>query len=246
MPLNQFAITYYDNSETMRQSVIQGGYLLQPQQYAVITQDTAEIKSRYTTGGIMIQDTKLPSFSNTQGSIVLHSPSGVAIDSMFYNRTESNTLEINVQGISLERVGFNPNSTDITAWKFATSSFDYATPGLPNSHAETPVATYNTSVTIVNELFTPDGDGYNDEVEIVVSSTIDDTAADISIYDSNGILKRRVASRVNIGNSASFFWNGLSDSGDYCKSGIYVIYVKTISPDGKTDIYKKVCVLSRR
>ena len=246
VPLNQFAITYYDNSETMRQSVIQGGYLLQPQQYAVITQDTAEIKSRYTTGGIMIQDTKLPSFSNTQGSIVLHSPSGVAIDSMFYNRTESNTLEINVQGISLERVGFNPNSTDITAWKFATSSFDYATPGLPNSHAETPVATYNNSVTIVNELFTPDGDGYNDEVEIVVSSTIDDTAADISIYDSNGILKRRVASRVNIGNSASFFWNGLSDSGDYCKSGIYVIYVKTISPDGKTDIYKKVCVLSRR
>ena len=193
-----------------------------------------------------MQDSKLPAFANTQGSIVLRSPSGTAIDSMYYNRTESNTLEIDVQGVSIERVGFNPNSTDLAAWKFATSAVDYATPGLPNSHIETPSAVGDDSVTIVNELFTPDGDGYNDELEIVLSFSNDDTAVDVSIYDSNGIRKRTLATRTNVGSGATLYWNGQSDSGDLCKTGIYVIYIKTISPNGKTDVFKKVCVLNRR
>ena len=152
-----------------------------------------------------------------------------------------------MQGVSLERVGFNRNSTDLAAWKFATSAADYATPGLPNSHTESsPSSSLSNSVTIVNELFTPDGDGYNDEVEIVVSSSNDDTAADVSIYDSNGVHRCTLATRTNIGTYASFLWNGKSDSGDFCKSGIYVIYVKTISPNGKTNVYKKVCVLNRK
>lgn len=246
IPLNQYSIVYYDNSGAQKQSVINGNYLLLPEHYAVITQDTTEIQERYTCGGLFVQDTKLPAFANTQGSIVLRSPSGAAIDSMYYNRTESNTLEINVQGVSIERVGFNQNSTDLAAWKFATSAVDYATPGLPNSHIETPDTDMPDGVTIVNELFTPDGDGYKDEVEIQLSFSTDDTAVDIRIYDSNGILRTTLASRTNIGSSASFYWNGVSDNGSLCKSGIYVIYIKTISPDGKTDVYKKVCVLSRK
>ncbi|MBR4441000.1 MAG: lamin tail domain-containing protein [Bacteroidales bacterium] len=246
IPLNQFSISYYDNPGTEKKSVIQGGYLLDPKQYAVVSPDSSDIQARYTCGGLFIQDTKLPAFSNSQGNIVLYAPSGVAVDSMAYNRTESNTLEINVQGVSLERVGFNRNSTDFSAWKFATSAFDYATPGLPNSNADTPTAELSNSVSIVNELFTPDGDGYNDEVEIVLNFDTHDTAIDVSIYNPDGVHVRTLANRENVGTHANLFWNGLTDSGDLCKTGIYVIYIKTISPNGKTDIYKKVCVLNRR
>lgn len=247
IPLNQYSIVFYDNKGERKQSILNTEYLLEPQQYAVVTPDTAGIQERYTCGGLMIQHTKLPAFDNTRGSIVLLNAFGAVLDSMIYDKTESNTLEINVQGVSLERVGFNPNSTDLAAWKFATSATDYATPGLPNSHVESsPSGSSSNSVTIVNELFTPDGDGYNDEVEIVVSSSNDDTAADVSIYDSNGVLRCTLATRTNIGTYASFFWNGKSDSGDYCQSGIYVVYVKTISPNGKTNVYKKVCVLNRK
>lgn len=245
VPLNQFAISYYDNSGTEKRSVIQGGYLLEPKQYAVVSPDSSDIQARYTCGGLFIQDTKLPAFSNSQGSIVLYAPSGVAVDSMAYNRTESNALEINVQGVSLERVEFNKNSTDFSAWKFATSAFDYATPGLPNSNADTPTSELSNSISIVNELFTPDGDGFNDEVEIVLNFDTHDTAVDVSIYNPNGVHVRTLANRENVGTHANLFWNGLSDSGDLCKTGIYVIYIKTISPNGKTDIYKKVCVLNR-
>ena len=247
IPLNQYSIVFYDSKGERKQSLINVDYLLEPQQYAVLTPDTAGLQERYTCGGLMVQHSKLPAFDNTRGSIVLLNAFGAVLDSMIYDKTESNTLEINVQGVSLERVGFNPNSTDLSAWKFATSATDYATPGLPNSHVESsPSGTLSNSVTIVNELFTPDGDGYNDEVEIVVSSSSDDTAADVSIYDSNGVHRCTLATRTNIGTSASFFWNGKSDGGDYCKSGIYVIYVKTISPNGKTNVYKKVCVLNRK
>ena len=247
IPINQYSIVFYDNKGERKQSVLNADYLLQPQQYALITPDTASIQERYTCGGMMIQHTKLPAFDNTRGSIVLLNTFGAVIDSMVYDRTESNTLEINVQGVSLERIGFNPNSTDLAAWKFATAATDYATPGLPNSHVEpTPSTVLEDAVTIVNELFTPDGDGFNDEVEILVSSSTDDTAADVSIYDANGVHRCTLATRTNIGTSASFYWNGKSDSGDLCKSGIYVIYVKTISPNGKTTAYKKVCVLNRK
>lgn len=246
VPLNQFVIAYYDNAGTEKQSIIQGEYVLEPQQYAVISADTANIQEQYTCGGMFVQDSKLPAFDNSRGSIVLRSPSGVAIDSMRYNRTESNVLEINVQGVSLERVGFNPNSTDFSAWKFATAAFGYATPGLPNSNKETSASDLSNGVTIVNELFTPDGDGYNDEVEIVLNFDTPDTAVDVSIYNQNGVHIRTLASRDNVGTYANYFWNGLSDSGDRCKTGIYVIYVKTISSNGKTDVYKKVCVLNRK
>lgn len=246
VPLNQFVIAYYDNAGTEKQSIIQGEYVLEPQQYAVLSADTANIQEQYTCGGMFVQDSKLPAFDNSRGSIVLRSPSGVAIDSMRYNRTESNVLEINVQGVSLERVGFNPNSTDLSAWKFATAAFGYATPGLPNSNKETSASDLSNGVTIVNELFTPNGDGYNDEVEIVLIFDTPDTAVDVSIYNQNGVHIRTLASRDNVGTYANYFWNGLSDSGDRCKTGIYVIYVKTISSNGKTDVYKKVCVLNRK
>lgn len=247
IPINQYSIVFYDNKGERKQSVINTDCLLQPEQYALITPDTATIQQRYTCGGVMIQHPKLSAFDNTRGSIVLLNTFGAVVDSMVYDRTESNTLEINVQGVSLERIGFNPNSTDLAAWKFATAAADYATPGLPNSHVEpTPATVLSNSVTIINELFTPDGDGYNDEVEILVSSSCDDTAADVSIYDANGVHRCTLANRTNIGTSASFYWNGKSDSGDFCKSGIYVIYIKTISPNGKTSVYKKVCVLSRK
>lgn len=246
VPLNQFVIAYYDNAGTEKQAVIQGGYVLEPKQYAVVTADSADIQDRYNCGGLFVQESKLPAFDNSRGSIVLRSPSGVAIDSMSYNRSESNVLEINVQGVSLERVGFKPNSTDVSAWKYATAAFGYATPGLPNSNTETPASELTNAVTIVNELFTPDGDGYNDEVEIVLDFDTPDTAVDVSIYNQNGVHICTLASRINVGTHANFFWNGLSDSGDRCKTGIYVIYVKTISPNGKTAVYKKVCVLNRK
>ncbi len=225
------------------------GFLLFPNQYLVLSEDRAAVKANYpvqTDLNQCLDMDNIPSM-NIDGDIVVIVDSAFqVIDELLYLGDWHFPLLQETKGVSLERIDFDRTTQDATNWHSAAETVGFATPTQKNSAYNEGEIT-DGSVTVSNEVFSPDGDGVDDVVNINYDFDIPGFVSTITIYDSRGRLVRNLVRNELLGTEqGTFSWDGVTDDRSKARTGIYVIYFEAFATDGTVKHYKLTCVLASR
>ncbi len=216
-----------------------------PEDYLVLSENVKLVKKQYTIKNekAFLNVPDLPSLNNNEGSICLSTASEV-IDGFAYHKDQHFALLKDTKGVSLERVNFSRATNEATNWHSAASSVGYATPGYKNSQSNDFFT--DDEFKLYPEVFSPDQDGFNDQVTIYYTMNEPSWSATILIYDSSGRLIRTLVNNDLIGTKGAYSWDGTNDNRERERAGIYIVYMRVFNLSGIIKQYKKVCVLSEK
>jgi hypothetical protein len=140
-------------------------------------------------------------------------------------------------------------TNETSSWQSAAQAAGFATPTAINSQYMEPGVAED-SFEILEEVFSPDGDGFNDVLLIDYNLPEDGYIANIIIFDSMGRKVRRLASNFTLGTSGTLKWDGVTDANTKAPVGAYVIFIETftVKENVKKDLkhYKKTCVVATK
>lgn len=209
--------------------------------YIVLTNDSANITANYwvPNPGRIIELESFPSFLDDGGHVVLLNDSLKVIDEFKYSETMHSKLLSDLNGVSLERFFLSAETNDPSNWHSASSLVGFATPGYENSQPEVIENPGRVSVLLKPDAISPNGDGYNDEMEIEFHLDKPGYLANVFIFDINGRKICRLLNNGLIGNSAKFVFNGSVESGERLPMGFYILYSELVHPDGEKKVFKQ-------
>ncbi len=235
------------SSTTTAYSLTNDNYLSFPEDYILLSTNADRVKSQYYTPNPngFITMASFPSLLNDEGSVALKTYSDTFIDAMNYTSSMQFSLLSSIEGVSLERIDFNRPASDLTNWHSAAQSVGFATPAYPNSQFSQGEAD-DQAISISPEIFSPDNDGYNDNLIISCKSSGPGQLLSITIYDAKGrLIKYLLKSRYISGNE-TFSWDGTKENGQKANIGIYLIYAELFDEKGKVKHYRRSAVLAAK
>lgn len=221
--------------------------VLQPGEYLVCTKDPAAVMAQYATNNpaSFIVMSSFPSFSDDVGKVVLLNTSQEVIDEFSYSAKMHSPFLANEEGVSLERISLEKPTADATNWQSAAESAGFATPGLPNSQTRNE-AEATTEITCEPKAFSPNGDGYNDELSIRFRLDKPGYIANVRIFDAVGREVRHLIKNQSLAQEGRWSWDGKSESGQRQSIGVYIVLVEIFDSEGHSDALKKTCTLTDR
>lgn len=221
--------------------------VLAPKEYLVLTIDTANISVEYPLAvkENYFQMASLPTFSNDEGSVVIADSTQSIIDRFEYNADMHFVLISNPEGVSLERLDPTRVTQDATNWHSAASNVGYATPGYLNSQISIAGETEDV-VVLEPQIFSPDLDGYNDNLNISFLLDKPGYVGNITVYTDKGILIKRLVQNELLTQKGTYSWDGSTERGEKASIGIYVVYMEIFGLDGAVRNFKKTCVLAQQ
>lgn len=240
--LNTCAVANYDDTIGNIKPIV-SSKILGPKEYIVLTADSSFIKTNYpaTVSGKFIQ-MSLPNYNNDSSTVFLLA-NGQVIDQVSYTKDFHFKLIDNIDGKSLERINPIGNSNDPRNWQTAAEAIGFATPGAKNSQYLT--GEVSGTVSLTNELFSPDQDGFEDVLQINYGFEQAGYVGTITIYDERGRLIRTLMKSELLGSEGSVNWDGISDNNLKASVGVYVILVEAYQIDGGEVFKKRIsCVLA--
>ncbi len=221
--------------------------LFLPKAILAFTINPANIKSIYHSQNPqnILQIISLPAFNNDEGVVVLLNHALQKTDQFNYSEKMHLSLINDVEGISLERTTFNKPTNASGTFKSAASSVGFATPGDANSQAEDQ-ENLNEEVTLRSKTFSPDNDGFEDELLLDYHFPKPDYIANITIYDATGRLVKRLAKNETIATNGQWRWNGFDENATIAQIGIYQVYIELFNEMGSVKKYRKTAVLAQK
>ncbi len=221
------------------------GYLFFPGEYLVLTVSPDAVKSQYFTSNPngFVELESMPSFNLDEGSVVINDSLGNIIDMFIYNEDMHIPLLSSFKGVSLERIAFERPSSDRTNWHSAAETAGFATPAYQNSQYDLPEVV-DEPITVEPEIFSPDNDGYNDVLNFNYTFDTPGFIANITIYDARGRTIKNLLTNELLGTSGTVSWNGINDSNEKARIGIYVAFIELFNTSGEQKKYKKSFVLA--
>jgi hypothetical protein len=242
---NFFLANFYEDNDVEN---IGRERLLLPGDYAVFTSDRDEVIGRHV--GIYpekIIEMPLPTLDDKNGNVTLYwAKDGrkVVSDSVVYADSWHNAL-FNVSqrdGVALERISTEEPSNSPANWTSASANKTGVpgTPTLPNSQSR---LTQNNSADHLLDLpvarLSPDGDGFEDFLDIYYQLPAPGFAATLTIFDSGGIPVRRIARQELAGTEGFLRWDGEMNTGARARPGIYVLFAEFFDGTGTVRQSKK-------
>jgi hypothetical protein len=228
--LKDWEFANFDNDTIDNFKIIPNNYLLPPNDYVVIGKDSNFVKQNYPfsiTGKFLYAE--LPSYNIDSGTVYLIYNSEI-IDKVSYLDSWHFGLLDNTDGVSLERIDPDGESSSQYNWHSAAEDVDFATPGRVNSQYRPAVS--NGEVTFSSDIFSPDNDGYQDVLQITYTLTNSGTLGKAQIFDDRGRLVRTLFTNELLGTSGTFTWDGLTDQQVKASIGVYVLVFEVFSTDG--------------
>lgn len=224
--------------------------LIFPNDYIVLTESPTDIKNRYTIQNptvIFTQD--LPTFEDKDGNIQLYTNDGlmtIFMDEFNYSANFHTPLLNDKNGVSLERINPDAPTQDAGNWHSASSAVGYATPTYQNSQFTelTTNPANNTIFSLVKNRISPDGDGFEDFLQINYLTDQAGYTATIHIYDANGQLIDKIAQNELLATEGAFKWEGVTSDGQKAPIGIYVLWIEYFNLDGEVKRQKEAIVVA--
>jgi len=213
-------------------------------QYWVFSSDSALLNSLYQVPSpyYSMQLASMPSMPDDAGSIAITNAQGEIIDMLSYKDGWQYKLLANNEGVALERISVDAPTQSASNWQSAASNMSYGTPTQANSQSKENQTDTKNPLTLTPQLFTPDNDGIDDFVQININSA-NAKSLTLNVYNTSGELISQLASNETIGLTSFYKWDGTNDNGERLNPGIYIVWCRTISVDGKIDINKKAVVI---
>ncbi|MGA0231646.1 MAG: lamin tail domain-containing protein [Saprospiraceae bacterium] len=223
--------------------------ILDPSAIIAFSPDPNELKIQYKTpdeAWIVEQD--LPGFNNDSGNISLRVDSQgnrLTVDSFDYTREMHFNLIMNPEGVSLERLSADASSNSPQNWYSGVESSHWATPGYRNSNSFTDKRGLS-SFTFQNDVFSPDGDGFQDL--LIFNYSLENThyIAYCWVLNSWGALHKQIANSELTSQTGIISWDGLDRFERPSPMGIYVLYYEFVHASGNRITGKKAFVLAYR
>ena len=211
--------------------------------YIVFTKNKISIKSQYPQAILeKMKDVNLPTFDTQEDIVLLKNRNDEVLDKLHYQTSWHFPLLKTTKGVSLEKSGFDlPQNKRY--WHSAAESAGFATPTYLNSENEYHLLG---NVHIIPEVFSPDGDGYDDEAKITYSFDEDGSVVNVYLYNAAGQLANHLVKDEAIAKEGAFVWNGDDENGSKKDVGIYFLVFERKKPDGEKIIYKRKCVLAAK
>lgn len=249
IPVHRLMLATRDDTLALKQiyAISNKTRYLKPGQYLTCTKDSQIIATHYFSSDpeTFCQMNSFPSFSDDSGTVVLLNDSLDVLDEFSYSAKMHSPFLSDENGVSLERNSLEKPTSDRGNWSSAAASVGFATPGLPNSQAGSETESQD-EITPEPKAFSPNGDGYNDELTIKFKLGKPGYMANVRIFDAIGRQVKFLIKNQSLAQEGSWFWNGESDSGQRLNLGVYIILVELFDREGHTKTFKKTCTLTDR
>lgn len=247
--INQLKLATRNDLGELKQiyPVSSGKKVLQPGEYLVCTKDPAAVMAQYATNNpaSFVAMSSYPNFSDDAGTVVLLNTSQEVIDEFSYTAKMHSSFLADEEGVSLERISLEKPTADATNWQSAAESAGFATPGLPNSQTRNEAEVKN-EITCEPQAFSPNGDGYNDELTIRFQFDKPGYIANVRIFDAVGRLITHLIKNQSLSQEGSWTWDGKNQSGQKQTIGVYIVLVELFDSEGHQKMFKKTCTLTDR
>ncbi len=240
-PLNLDGWTISNSLENQTNaSTVQETRFLNPGEYLAISTDTSALFLEYHSAmqGQLLQVKSLPSLPKDSGQVVLSAPNGIVSDYMNYHRSQHFQLLKSHKGVSLERLDFNRSSLEVTNWHSAAHTVGYATPGRLNSQLQ-PIANQVGGVELSSDVFSPDGDGFEDLLHVHYTLKEPGFVCNAQIYNHVGVSVFDLAQSQLLEMNGTLTWDGVDLEGQKARVGPYVVLIELFHPNGETFQFKK-------
>ena len=239
------ANTTDDNAINDFYPIVPNGFIVLPKQYIVLTENIGAIQSDYFTPQPKhIIECQMPSFNDDKGSCVFIDLFNKRYDQFNYDEDIHFKLIDEKEGVSLERIDFNRPTMDKSNWTSASSTSGYATPTYQNSQYS--ITTTTQTIKAEPDIFSPDGDGYNDVVNFSYLMNEPGFTANFYIYNSAGQQVKYLVRNQLLGSNGVFSWDGITDEGTKAPIGIYVCYFETFNLHGEVNKQKISIVVAAK
>ena len=214
-------------------------FILESGNYLALSSNPDNIKQEYLikNQSALYKINSLPVFNDDSGMAVLIS-SGKLIDQLSYNEKMHFPLIKNTEGVSLERSKLHKPASEAGNLRSATSASGGATPGYQNSQKSVELET-NEDFSIVTKTFSPDNDGFEDVFEMKYKFAAAGQIANISIYNDQGILIKKLLNNFTLNAEGTFIWDGLNEQNQLATVGIYLVNAEIFNLVGKIKRYRK-------
>ena len=221
--------------------------MLLPYDFIVVTTDAFYVISEYNVHSPekLIEVDKMPSYNNASGSVVITTVDTVILDRFDYPEDMHSRLLHDKEGVALERRSYNSPTNEAANWYSAASTIGFGTPTYRNSQSRE-FLFLNDDFSFSLPLFSPDGDGYNDLLDITYNLQQCDLSANISVYDSRGRLIRNIARGALLGCSGILTWDGTDNNGRNCPRGSYIILIEAYNTNDASQNWRRNISLVRQ
>jgi hypothetical protein len=227
------------------------GFELGPDEIIAFTPDTTEIIETYQpVQAFNLQELDLTNYVQGEGNVSIKIKTDtdtVIIDSFDYSDDFHSSLltASQTKGISLERISPSAQTNDGDNWSSAAESVNFATPGYANSQRATGLGPDEGMIGLEEKVFSPDGDGFQDQLRLLY--TLDRTGfiANATVYDDRGHRIQNIAANKLLGQSGVLLWDGLLADGSVAPIGIYILQYDIFHDDGTVLTGKEVFVLAQ-
>ena len=222
-------------------------FLMFPATYLVLTSSPEIVTQQYFTFSpeVFLKMDPFPNFNAEQGGILVEDQAGLVIDAFDYSDKMHFPLLKETKGVSLERSHFDGQTNDHKNWHSAAQSVGYGTPGYRNSQF-VPDTSFSDKISIDPSIFSPDGDGYQDQLQIKYDFSTAGNTISVDVFNAQGYLIRHLVRHEYLGTQGNFSWDGLRDNGTKATPGIYILYFELFDMQGRVSKYKKAVVLSQK
>ncbi len=231
-----FIANFYDGSAVQRIGLRR---LFLPQEYLVFTPNPEDIRTRFArVRAENLFSLALPSLPDNAGNVtVFWAKDGreVVVDSFVYFDTYHNAL-LNAsqrEGVSLERIRVEGATNDPANWTSAAQiAGSKGTPTQPNSQRLGRTSTTAKWLQLAKDRLSPDGDGYEDFLDIWLQLPGPGYAATVIVFDGDGTPVRYLLRHQVVGQEAALRWDGDAEDGTIARPGIYLLHGEAFSPQG--------------
>ena len=205
--------------------------LMVPGTYVVVTGSMEHLREAYhlDRSGLWVEAAGLKTLGNSGGSLFLTDRAGNVLDRVDYGDHMHAEILSDTRGISLERISGERSGNDPDNWHSAAAMEGYATPGRVNSQAMTETET-DLLFQVLPLVFSPDNDGFQDLLEIAVSTGASGWIIGLWITDLQGNLIRNLANNHLTGPQSTYTWDGASEDGGMVPTGIFVVHATAYHP----------------
>lgn len=181
-----------------------------------------------------------------EGILTLYNRQGRCMDLLHYSQSMHAAFLAHTEGVSLERADPDLPTSDPENWHSAASAAGYATPGSENSQTAGLNAAAGATVTVAPGVFSPDGDGTDDAVQIGIIGETSCCVATVQVFDSRGTSQCIPVDRALLGPENWFEWDGRRHDGSPSPPGNYIIVTEITCPSGSVIKSRKVVALVRK
>ena len=233
-------------ADTTLKEITADSRLFLPQTYVLLSTNSEIVGYQYVCPtDNYVQMASFPSYANAGGTAILLSKSGTTVDAMYFAEKMHYPLLKVTKGVALERVSFDQPSMAADNWHSASERVHFGTPGQPNSMMQSTEPSQD-EISISPEIFSPDGDGFEDACFINYRFNEAGYTMNIYIFNVAGQLIRHLAKGELVGQEGSVLWNGLDGNGNKIPVGVYVVVTEVFNFSGKVKQFKNAIIVGTR